>query len=43
MTMKQLYPLKLWQKAQDAIEAKRDYLAEGSGIEEFTEEVTTHT
>ena len=29
---------KLWQKAQDALEAKRDYLAEGSVIEEFTEE-----
>ena len=28
----------LWQKAQDAIEAKRDYLAEGSVIEDFTEE-----
>lgn len=28
----------LWQKAQDAIEAKRDYLAEGSVIEEFTED-----
>ena len=28
----------LWQKAQDALEAKRDYLAEGSVIEEFTEE-----
>lgn len=28
----------LWQKAQDALDAKRDYLAEGSIIEEFTEE-----
>ena len=28
----------LWQRAQDALEAKRDYLAEGSVIEEFTEE-----
>lgn len=28
----------LWQKAQDALEAKRDYLAESSVIEEFTEE-----
>ena len=28
----------LWQKAQDALAAKRDYLAEGSVIEEFTEE-----
>lgn len=28
----------LWQKAQDALNAKRDYLAEGSIIEEFTEE-----
>lgn len=28
----------LWQKAQDALEAKREYLAKGSVIEEFTEE-----
>lgn len=28
----------LWQKAQDALAAKRDYLAKGSVIEEFTEE-----
>lgn len=28
----------LWQRAQDALAAKRDYLAEGSVIEEFTEE-----
>ena len=28
----------LWQKAQDALAVKRDYLAEGSVIEEFTEE-----
>ena len=28
----------LWQKAQDALAVKRDYLSEGSVIEEFTEE-----